>query len=317
MAELEKTPKKRSKKASEKVEQPSISGPGELLTEAREKLKLSTADIAQQLNLSAKVIEQLESNNYKGDIPDAFIRGYLRTYARAVEIDEEQVVAIYTQSIGLEIVRNYYVPSNDIAPIKSSRGTQLLWFKVFSVVFVIAMIVLAWMAISGSKDDESSAGNLLNNSSSQNSTATIAVEESATGSELETNQDGVNQPVAIDLSESSNAEASVSQAPITEAAVVESSVSAGIEVELEFTFIEDVWIQVIDKNEEVMAVGLKSAGRRFTVQGVAPISVVIGKPRAVSLQFNNQSVDLSIYPAGQTARFTLGEASSSNQLNAD
>jgi len=79
------------------------------------------------------------------------------------------------------------------------------------------------------------------------------------------------------------------------------------DAELDFTFIDDCWIQVTDSNEEVLAVGLKNAGRRFTVSGVPPIQVVLGKPRAISLQYNNQSVDLSIYPAGQTARFSLGE----------
>ena len=96
-------------------------GPGKLLATARKKSGHSIADIARQLNLSVAVIEQLESNQYTDDIPDAFIRGYLRTYARAVDIDEEEVVSLYTKVIGLEIVRNYYVPSTDVAPVKKAR----------------------------------------------------------------------------------------------------------------------------------------------------------------------------------------------------
>ncbi|PCJ46420.1 MAG: hypothetical protein COA74_13610, partial [Gammaproteobacteria bacterium] len=94
--------------------------------------------------------------------------------------------------------------------------------------------------------------------------------------------------------------------------------SRPVNADLEFSFIEDCWVQVIDSDEEVLAVGLKSAGRRFSVSGVPPIRVVLGKPRAVSLQFNNELVDLTIYPAGQTARFSLGESPSTlNSISRD
>jgi len=79
------------------------------------------------------------------------------------------------------------------------------------------------------------------------------------------------------------------------------------DAELEFSFIDDCWVQVIDSNEEVLAVGLKAAGRRFTVNGVPPIQVVLGKPRAVNIQFNHESVDLSIYPASQDVMAALSE----------
>ena len=76
--------------------------------------------------------------------------------------------------------------------------------------------------------------------------------------------------------------------------------------ELTFNFVDDCWVKVTDKNNEVLAVGLKTKGRRFVVNGVPPINVIIGKPRAVKLTYNSQSVDLTPYPASQTARLTLG-----------
>jgi len=38
-----------------------------------------------------------------------------------------------------------------------------------------------------------------------------------------------------------------------------------------------------------------------------PIQVVLGKPRAVNIQFNHESVDLSIYPASQDVMAALSE----------
>ena len=86
-----------------------------------------------------------------------------------------------------------------------------------------------------------------------------------------------------------------------------------LNAEIAFSFVDSCWVKVIDSNDEVLAVGLKSPGRSFVVSGVPPIDVVLGKPRAVSIQFNNQSVDLSSYPASQIARFTLGDETSGEQ----
>ena len=147
MAKIDNENTSPATKDSADVTETHSTGPGELLTAARKKLKLSKAEVARQLNLSPSVIEQLESNQYTDQIPDAFIRGYLRTYARAVEIDEEQVVAIYTQNIGLDIVRNYYVPSKDIAPVRNQIGSQMLWFKILSLVLIITLLVFGWMAV--------------------------------------------------------------------------------------------------------------------------------------------------------------------------
>ena len=70
-------------------------GPGELLVKARDKAGMSQADIARQLNLSLAIIEQLDTDRYSDDIPDAFIRGYIRTYARVVDLDEGKIVTLY------------------------------------------------------------------------------------------------------------------------------------------------------------------------------------------------------------------------------
>jgi len=261
-------------------------GPGKLLAAARSKAGLSIVDIAQRLNLSIELIGQLESDQYNCDLHDTFIRGYLRTYARSLEQDEERIVALYSQAVGNSIVRNYYTPSADVAPVKGQLGNHLLGFKVISISIVIAILVLGWIAYNPTDVDNKTAEQLI--VQPDTAEATIDQQSIVPPSTDETDQ----QDVAVTIAE-----------PLAE--IIESPILTN--AELEFNFIEDCWVQVIDSNEEVLAVGLKSAGRRFVVSGVPPITVVLGKPRAISLQYNNQAVDLSIYPASQAARFILGE----------
>ena len=276
-------------------------GPGKLLAAARKKAGQTKSDIAEKLNLSAIVIGQLESDHYTDDIPDAFLRGYLRTYARVVKQDEEQVIALYSQFIGRSIVQNYYVPSVDVPPLKIQLSNDVLWVRVISISVVIVILVLGWMAYSKSdtddKSDKVADGLPLNKNAPVVSTIPLEKPKSELPkAELSTiTQSEEVQPI-IDLVEEDNAE--------IPRGFIDSPVLSN--AELAFSFIDSCWIQVIDSNDEVLAVGLKSPGRRFIVSGVPPIKVVLGKPRAVSIQFNNHSVDLSIYPASQIARFTLG-----------
>ena len=318
MAKIDNENTNPEKKDSGDVSKTDSIGPGELLTAARKKLKFSQAEVARQLNLSPSVIEQLESNQYTEQIPDAFIRGYLRTYARAVEIDEEQVVAIYTQNIGLEIVRNYYVPSKDIAPVKSQIGSHMLWFKILSLVLIITLLVLGWMAFSQrSNNDSTTAVNMtpalndsrnnVNNNVNNNAANDV---ENNTADEVVTNANENYLALEEQTQDTISADnIEIIQVEKQPENIIEevSNTDISVEAEIEFTFLDDCWVQVTDSNDEVLAVGLKSSGRRFSVSGFAPIKVVLGKPRAVNIQFNNERVDLSVYPAGETARFILGE----------
>ena len=73
---------------------PNISNlsPGEQLRKAREGYRWSVEDVAANLNLTATVVGALESGNHE-ELPEAiFVRGYLRAYARLMEIDESVVL---------------------------------------------------------------------------------------------------------------------------------------------------------------------------------------------------------------------------------
>ncbi len=290
-----------------------ITGPGKLLSKARKKAGISEATIAEQLNLSIAVIKQLESDNYKGDIPDAFIRGYLRTFARAVVQDEDEVIALYSQVIGSTIVSNHFVPSNDVPP-GNANNNNLLWFIIPGIAILIAIFIFVWLVLqndnpenttdinSTPKTDINTEVSDANLNSSTVTAAEVEAQNNTSDSQESLLEDSTDADNLQEITQQSPANDETSNIP---SGFIESPVLS--DAELEFSFIDDCWVQVIDSNEEVLAVGLKAAGRRFTVNGVPPIQVVLGKPRAVNIQFNHESVDLSIYPASQIARFSLSK----------
>lgn len=78
-----------------------------------------------------------------------------------------------------------------------------------------------------------------------------------------------------------------------------------------FTFAQDCWVSITDATGEVVAIGIKTAGRVMPVPGIAPFEVVLGAPRGVSLTVDGVPFDMSQFPAGRTARFTVSRENAS------
>lgn len=76
-------------------------GPGAMLREARESKRLSTRAVADALHLSTDIVEALEEERFDDLPPLTFVKGYLRAYAKLVELPEEQLMDAFGR-LGLE-----------------------------------------------------------------------------------------------------------------------------------------------------------------------------------------------------------------------
>lgn len=80
---------------------PAEHSPGQMLRAGRERQNLTTTQVAERLHLRHKVVADLEQDHYSKYVSSTFTRGYLRAYARLVEIDDEAVLDAYN-ALGLE-----------------------------------------------------------------------------------------------------------------------------------------------------------------------------------------------------------------------
>lgn len=76
-------------------------------------------------------------------------------------------------------------------------------------------------------------------------------------------------------------------------------------VAMVFTFLDDCWVSVKDVNDEVIAIGVKTKGRVMEVSGLPPIKLILGTAQNVEINFGGIDVDMSPYPGGRSANFTL------------
>eukprot|EP01029_Cantina_marsupialis_P018751 TRINITY_DN432090_c0_g1_i2.p1 TRINITY_DN432090_c0_g1~~TRINITY_DN432090_c0_g1_i2.p1 ORF type:complete len:139 (-),score=11.59 TRINITY_DN432090_c0_g1_i2:29-445(-) len=65
---------------------------GTILKEKREALGLTQKQIADRLRLRVAIIQKIEANDFDGEQVATFTRGYLRSYAKAVGIDEKEIL---------------------------------------------------------------------------------------------------------------------------------------------------------------------------------------------------------------------------------
>jgi cytoskeleton protein RodZ len=72
-------------------------GPGTLLREERERKGLSHRDISERTRLRPRIIEALERETWDALPPPAFVRGFLRIYAKALSLDEKEVLGLYSR----------------------------------------------------------------------------------------------------------------------------------------------------------------------------------------------------------------------------
>lgn len=121
-----------------------VTGFGARLKSARELMHLSDKEAAARLHLSAQIIQTLESESLENTIPPTFMRGYIKSYARLLNISDQEVTQALTQ-MGLDAG-----PVNTVASPILLRTNNLYqterythWFT-YIVVSVLVVFVGIW-----------------------------------------------------------------------------------------------------------------------------------------------------------------------------
>lgn len=75
---------------------------GERLEEARKRKGLSIREAAEHTKIRGDYLQKFEANSFDIDLPPLYIRGFVRTYARYLEMDAERIVNEVEAALGRE-----------------------------------------------------------------------------------------------------------------------------------------------------------------------------------------------------------------------
>lgn len=116
---------------------------GAALEAARLAKGLTQQDVSNSLRYSVKQIDALEKNAFDL-LPDAMItRGFIRSYARLLEIDAEPLLASYRQGTASESGKAISVQSS-MRPVQLTKESQP-WLKYILASILVLLFLLAWL----------------------------------------------------------------------------------------------------------------------------------------------------------------------------
>ncbi|YCS24941.1 cytoskeleton protein RodZ [Vibrio parahaemolyticus] len=298
---------------------------GTLLKNKRESLGMTQKQVADRLRLRVSVIEDIENNRFESQQVATFTRGYLRSYAKFVGLDEKVVLVALEQTADVKPKEQEIEMQSFSRKTKHEKHNSRIMLLTWVIAFVIIGISAAWwwqnqqenslaqvvaeanVETSQPSADEIADIDLMTEEELIASTPAELAASNNTASESSINATQTDEVVPAETEESTT-EATQEPVAVIEAAeeVQEASpvVPEGMTL-LTMKFKADCWIQVKDTNGKTLVSGTQKPGQDVELTGKAPFKVILGAPEGVTMTFASEPVDLSGYTSGKVARFTL------------
>ncbi|CAM3061940.1 Cro/Cl family transcriptional regulator [Pseudomonas floridensis] len=318
--------------------------PGETLRQVRESKDWSLPDVALRLNLTVTSLSHLENGNFDKLPGHTFARGYVRAYAKLLELDQAALVEQFDQYTGTD------GKGSSVHALGRIEEPVRLSHNILRIVSLLLLIVLVgggffwWQDQAAMRGKDQSGLNLEHvEVESADGTTQIhpldepedqaVVESQATGETSLPLNTGtppsetpsaapvvpaqtVTPPAHSQAAAPATPPAASAQVPATAPSVPSmpntppaeqaAPVMAGAgQINVQFT--ADCWTQVTDGNGKVLVSGLKRKGDSLDVNGKPPLTLRLGFARGAQVSYNGQPVDVAPFTSGETARLKLGQ----------
>lgn len=282
---------------------------GERLRAGREALALSRTELARQLRLGERQIEALEEGDWAALPGSTFVRGFVRNYARAVHLEPEPLLMQLEQETrlvapALELPESTHVTmpsqgrrrSKDLLPVLAGLVlvlAALLAYFFLPDAFWLERPVAATPASTAAKPD--APGNTV---APTPAAAPVSPSATAAPTALAT---GAPTPAPAPVTEPAQTQAQAQASP----PAGEGAPAAADVATVALTFSRDSWVEVRDKDGQIIVSRLHQGGTRRDISGAAPLSLVIGNASHVKLRYKGQDVPLQPNAESDVARLTL------------
>jgi cytoskeletal protein RodZ len=288
---------------------------GQLLREARERKGASLAEVEEATRIRQKFIQALEEGDYGALPAETYIKGFLRTYASYLELDPEEVMALYEgrEAEGKAALSQpgFFQPM-DLSMVTPPWLTPDLVMGTILVVVLLAFgawatwhylppimktQLLSWRAPATATPSPTATGSIVLPPLTPSATSTEmpTTMPSATPTAMPTTTPTVTptpmptatiaEPTATSFPTSTPTSAPTSAPTDTPTP----RVPAGVEVELRI--VEYAWLRVIVDGEEAF-LGTLEAGTTRTFRGREGIAIRCGNAGGVEAIVNGESLGL-------------------------
>jgi cytoskeleton protein RodZ len=299
-----------------------ILGPGAQLKDQRERLNISIEEISKKLRLDKAIIERIEEDDYQDTLPRAYLKGYLRNYAKEVNLSEVEILGAFNGLIEAKEDIQLNAVGNEKRRLIVDKRSGASSKMVVSIVLISIVGAILWFGWKTWNNENSTAG----------TDATIELsEKKQENSEIKNGQIPLSFEVEkkTDFIESGNQQSAVQTENNLTNSTSESKSLAETESNSRIDTVDDTansvqdqtvndnkdaiilvysgqsWVDIRDAEGERIIFGLKEAGHISRASGVPPFNISLGDASVVTMSVAGKNVDLSMYPEQTKIQFTF------------
>jgi cytoskeleton protein RodZ len=307
---------------------------GSMLREAREQFGLSVADVAAQTKFAPRQIEALEADDFENLPETAFLRGFVRSYAKILNVDAEILLAALPQA---KAPTAELIPASVDVPFPVDYSAQknliLLGAALLMAVIVVGFAVWHFMAplkpaksvkveapvsLPAEKqvipappvEQEKKIEPAIHDEPKRQ--ASVSVEKpsprkkKAVTAEVATAEQSPRKekaaPAEMITSAQSGVPARHKSTAIKTSAVSGTAATTPVRTEasgkatsLHLVFDEESWTEISDAEGNMLSSQINPPGSELNLKGHLPLSLVIGHAAATHLYQDGKPVDLAPY----------------------
>ena len=277
---------------------------GATLKAAREEIGVSRREVAEALNLPVDTLAAIEDDDAEEMPEPVFARGYVRSYAKLLNLDPEPLVASVSR------VATGRAPAARQSPtLTVARNPMLVAFAGLIAVVILLIGLVVWLLV----DDDAGDGAEGSLSAEVTDVQEAAPTASAPEVVVPAIEPEVVAPVETDVTPEEAgeetgeeaAEEDVDEAVATPGGYRRITPAGDAQLSIEFT--ADCWVEVRSVANERLYSRLGTASRPIRLVGEAPFRVQLGYAPGAELRFNGEPIPLVPHTVDNVADLVVGQ----------
>jgi cytoskeleton protein RodZ len=287
---------------------PDVRTPGALLQAARERAGMPREKVATRLNLLLSQVVALEEDRFDRFPAETFVKGHLRSYARLLKIDVDEVLRAYQVLVPPAQVERRKVAFQHRPLQLGARPGRWRSYTGVAAVFVVLCGLWAWQQ----RRDDAQLQSLNAGNAQLPGGMESALYDDANSTLLDSVQlvpEPAPTPVPVAVpSAAAQQGGEVAAAPAAPSDATQAPAAADTD-RLTLHFSADCWIEVKDRDDKILVATLKHADDRLQIEGRGPFKVLLGYAPGVEMAYNGAPVKVDAPPVGnRSTRLIVGNS---------
>lgn len=297
---VENTPDLNADQLGNSTSQQPIMSVGSQLRAAREQLGMSVDDVVSKIKLAPRQILALEADDFKALPETAFVRGFVRSYAKLLQLDPLPLLDALPTAKGEQVK----APQLHVdAPFPTERTLRRQNVNLLIAAFLVALVIAGFAFWPKSASEPVVVAPV-----AAVSDAALVETQLPFPDQVEI-LDGSGVPEAGIPESGVHGGSSVQAAPVVPAvaALPAAPAVAKAASALRLVFDKEAWVEIKDQSGKTISNQVNRSGSELRVEGVAPFTLVVGHAASVHLFYREKPVDMKpfVNAGSEVARMTL------------